>query len=77
MVYYKVAEKVGVIQKAPYNPWSHRHFDENINFHHIGTMWKYRDVYKEITTPSAWEGYLQYLKDKSVQNGIDYFKLYE
>jgi len=77
MLYNKISLKLGIIKEAPYNPWAHFQFDDNVNFGRIGTMYKYRDTYQNVMSESVWKQYLEYLEKKSVEHGVDYKSLNE
>lgn len=76
-IYGKIALKLGVLRESPYKPASHYEFDDNINFGRVGTMFKYRSIYQETLPQKNWNMYIDYLKRKGQENGVDYFELYK
>lgn len=62
------------MDKEEFKPWSHLVYDDNLNFGRTGTIWKYREMYKDIAPAKFWDGYVEHLKKKGEEDGVDYFK---
>lgn len=73
-LYWNIAKKNGLISELPYNPGAHAPYDGLVNFGKTGSMWKKRHFWKEVTSPTYWNGYLEFLKTKSAEDGVDYLK---
>mmetsp|Transcript_2710 Transcript_2710/g.3722 ORF Transcript_2710/g.3722 Transcript_2710/m.3722 type:complete len:469 (+) Transcript_2710:29-1435(+) len=77
MLYIKIASQMGVTTNTSYKPLAHLEFDDNVNFGKVGSMYKHRDVFEKTFAPNVWKQYMDYIKQKSEEHGVDYFKLNE
>jgi len=63
-MYKKIASKAGKYD-FKYKPTSHQDLDMQVNFGNYGSVYQHRDFIKPLMNPTAWEGYISYLKSKN------------